>query len=370
MQIVRNKAFRFWAFIALPAALIVICNRTLPGYYVRLINLVGINIILAASLSLCNGFTGIFSMGHAGFMAIGAYASALMTIPSAKKAVLLKNLPEALQQMEIPLFPALLIGGMIAALVALIIGFPVLRFKGHYLSVATLGLIVIIRSVLQNNADFTNGARGLTGISGLSNTWTIYGMMILMMYVLHRILHSAYGRSMVAIRDDIVAAESLGVGLARHRLLAFCVSAFMAAVAGGLWAHLVKVISPSFFYYDKTFVIVETSIIGGMYSLSGAVVGALIMTFVPEYLASLESGITVLGIQIPPIYGAAQLILSALMIVIIIFRRKGIMGYSDIIVDSWFDTKVYRGAFDPREYKALGRAFGALFHKKGNRAGT
>ena len=362
-MILRNRAFRFWAFIALPIALIALADQTLPGYYVRLIKLVGINIILASSLSLCNGFTGIFSMGHAGFMAIGAYASALMTIPSAKKAVLLKNLPEAIQQVAMPLLPALLVGGVIAALVALLIGFPVLRFKGHYLSVATLGLIVIIRSVLQNNPDYTNGAKGLTGIAGLSDTFTIYLVMVAMMFVLHRILHSAYGRSMIAIRDDIVAAESLGVGLARHRLLAFCVSAFMAAVAGGLWAHLVKVISPSFFYYDKTFVIVETSIIGGMYSLSGAVVGSLIMTFVPEYLSGLESGINLFGLQIPPLYGAAQLILSALMIVIVIFRRQGIVGYSDVLVDSWFDGSVYRGAFDPEEYRALGRAVAAKFKK-------
>ncbi|NLF28074.1 MAG: branched-chain amino acid ABC transporter permease [Clostridiales bacterium] len=364
-MILNNKAFRFWAFIALPILLIVVSDRALPGYYGRLTKLVGINVILAASLSLCNGFTGIFSMGHAGFMAIGAYASALITIPSAKKAVLLRNLPGGLQQIEMPLLPALLIGGLIAALVALAIGFPVLRFKGHYLSVATLGLIVIIRSVLQNNPDYTNGAKGLTGIAGLSDTFTIYGVMVVMMYILHRILHSAYGRSMIAIRDDIAAAESLGVGLARHRLLAFSVSAFMAAVAGGLWAHVQKVISPSFFYYDRTFVIVETSIIGGMYSLSGAVVGALIMTFVPEYLSSFESSITLFG---HPLYGAAQLMLSALMIVIIIFRRKGIMGYSDIIVDSWFDGSVYKSAVDPRAYRALGRAVVERF--SGKRSGS
>jgi branched-chain amino acid transport system permease protein len=185
--------------------------------------------------------------------------------------------------------------------------------------------------------------------------------MIAMMFILHRILHSAYGRSMIAIRDDIVAAESLGVGLARHRLLAFCVSAFMAAVAGGLWAHVQKVISPSFFYYDRTFDIVETSIIGGMYSLSGSVVGALIMTFVPEYLSTLESSVTLFG---HPLYGAAQLILSALMIVIIIFRRQGIVGYSDVIVDSWFDGSVYRSALDPKEYRALGRAIGGAFSRR------
>ncbi len=360
-MIARNKAFRFWAFIALPLFVIVLADRTLPGYYVRLVKLVGINIILASSLSLCNGFTGIFSMGHAGFMAIGAYASALLTIPVAKKAILLKNLPDAIGQVAMPLIPALIVGGVLAAFVALLIGFPVLRFKGHYLSVATLGLIVIIRSLLQNNPDYTNGAKGLSGIAGLSDTFTIYAVMVAMMFILHRILRSAYGRSMVAIRDDIVAAESLGVGLARHRLLAFCVSAFMAAVAGGLWAHVQKVISPSFFYYDRTFDIVETSIIGGMYSLSGSVVGAIIMTIVPEFLSGLETSVTFFG---HPIYGAAQLILSALMIVIIIFRRQGIVGYSDMIVGSWFDGSVYRGAVDPAEYRALGRAVAGKFRGK------
>ncbi len=355
-RVTGNGAFRFWAFIAVPALLTAVLSRTLPGYYVRLINLVGINIILAASLSLCNGFTGIFSMGHAGFMAIGAYASSLLTIPAVKKAAMLRNMPDFLKGLEFPFPVAILIGGLAAVLVAALVGFPVLRLKGHYLSVATLGMIVIIRSLLQNNPDITNGAKGLTGIPGLSDTATIYGAMVLTMYVLHRVLRSSFGRGMTAIREDIVAAESLGVGLARHRLLAFCVSAFFAAVAGSLWAHLVKVISPSFFYYEKTFMIVETSIIGGMYSLSGAVVGALIMTFVPEYLSSLEAGITVLGIRIPPLYGTAQLILAALMVVIIIFRRKGIMGDSDIIVGSWFDPRVYRAAFSREQYRALLRA--------------
>ncbi len=349
----KRKMLRFWAFVALPALLVIVLSRTLSGYYVRLMNLVGINIILAASLSLCNGFTGIFSMGHAGFMAIGAYVSSLLTIPAVKKAAMLKSMPEFLKGLELSFPVAMLAGGLVAVFVAVVIGFPVLRLRGHYLSVATLGMIVIIRSVLQNNPDITNGARGLTGIPGHADTFTVYGVMLLTMYVLRRLIRSSFGRGMIAIREDIVAAESLGVGLTRHRLMAFCVSAFFAAVAGSLWAHLIKVISPAFFYYEKTFIIVETSIIGGMYSLSGAVVGALIMTFVPEYLSSLEAGITVFGLKIPPLYGAAQLVLAALMILIIIFRRKGIMGESDLIVDSWFDPAVYRAAFSAEAYKAL-----------------
>lgn len=272
-MIVRNKAFRFWAFIALPILLIVISDQTLPSYYVRLIKLVGINIILVASLSSATALPASFQWVTRVSWPSARTRRCCSRFP-AKKAILLKNLPDWIQQTAMPLLPALLVGGLIAALVALLIGFPVLRFKGHYLSVATLGLIVIIRSLLQNNPDYTNGAKGLTGIAGLSDTFTIYGVMIVMMFILHRILHSAYGRSMIAIRDDIVAAESLGVGLARHRLLAFLRQRIHGGGGGRLWAHAQKVISPSFFYYDRTFDIVETSIIGGMYSLSGSVVGA------------------------------------------------------------------------------------------------
>jgi len=354
--ILENKAFRFWLLLGLPLAAVVIAQLTLPGYYMRLVKLLGINVILVASLNLTNGFTGIFSLGHAGFMAVGAYVSALLTIPQAAKATMLPKLPAWLAGLSLPLPAVLPAAGLAALIVAFLIGFPVLRFKGHYLSVATLGLLVILRAVLDYTDDLTNGPRGITGLPDESGTLLILIVMVLTVYVLRSVVRSAYGRSLIAIREDSVAACSLGVNLAASRLGAFCLSAFFAGIGGALWGHLMQVIAPQFFYFNQSFLLVETSIIGGMFSLSGAVVGSLVMTFVPEVLSTLESGMTIFGFALPPLYGAAQLLLAALLVVIIIARPQGLTGYREYVTDSWFDPAVYRAAFDRREWKALAAA--------------
>lgn len=353
MKLRDNNLFRFIVFILIPLIIIVISGMNSNNYYTGLVNLFGINIILVASLNLVNGFSGMFSMGHAAFMAIGAYASALFTLPVNQKAIAMPGLPEWLMNLTLPFPVALIISGIFASATALVIGFPVLRFKGHYLSVATIGLIVIVRAVLDNEDQITNGARGITGLPSYASTWLIFAAAFICLFVLYRLIGSAYGRGLTAMRDDYVAAQTLGINLTVKKISAFCISAFMAGVAGGLWGHMQSVISGKFFYIDTSFKIVETSIIGGMFSLSGAVVGSFLMTFIPELLAPLETGINVFTIQLPELYGASNLILSAVLIVIIIFRRQGIMGYSEIIVESLFSAKTYQSVWNIAEYKNL-----------------
>jgi len=363
-KILANRAFKFWLLVGLPLLLILTARIVLPGYYMRLVKLFGINVILVASLNLTNGFTGIFSLGHAGFMAVGAYVSALLTIPEQAKIAMLPGLPAWLSGVALPLPLVLPVAGIAAMALAFLIGFPVLRFKGHYLSVATLGLLVIIRAFLDYGDAFTNGPRGITGIPDYSGTLLIFIVMMLTLYFLHRLTHSAWGRNMIAVREDIVAASSLGVSPARSRLLAFCVSAFFAGVGGALWGHLMQVIAPQFFYFNQSFVLVETSIIGGMFTLSGAIIGSLIMTFVPEFLSVLEGGITIFAFTVPPLYGLAQLLLSAAMVIIIIRRPQGLMGYREYVTDGLFDPGVYRAALDKRSYSALAADFRILFRRR------
>jgi branched-chain amino acid transport system permease protein len=220
----------------------------------------------------------------------------------------------------------LLVAGLVSVLCAIIIGFPVLRLKGHYLAVATLGFLVIIRVVLTNMENITRGARGISGLPGYTNSWWVFVTMALTLYVLWRFIHSAYGRGIMAIRDDDVAAQALGINVTNHKLMAFCLGAFFAGVGGALWGDLISVISPNFFSFNQTFLLVEMSVIGGMGSLTGAVVGAGIMTILPELLRNLEGGITVIGFTLPPLYGLSQLILAVLVILVIIYRPQGIMG--------------------------------------------
>lgn len=348
-----NYLFRFLIFVLIPLVGIILCGMNSTNYYAGLIHLFGINIILVASLNLVNGFSGMFSMGHAAFMAIGAYASAMLTLSASQKTIMMPELPLWLMNLTLPFPVALLTGGVFASITALLIGFPVLRFKGHYLSVATIGLIVIVRAVLDNEDQITNGARGVTGLPGYASTWIIFLTTFLCLFILRRLLQSSYGRELVAMRDDEVAAQTLGVNLTIKKISALCISAFMAGVAGGLWGHMQSVISGKFFYIDASFKLVETSIIGGMYSLSGAVMGSFLMTFLPEFLAPLESGTVVFGVQLPELYGASNLIMAGLLIIIIIFRRQGIMGYSEIITESLFSARTYTSVLKKSEYKEL-----------------
>jgi branched-chain amino acid transport system permease protein len=334
-----------------------------------LVNTFGIYIILVASLNLVNGFSGIFSMGHAAFMAIGAYASAFCTLSPQIKRSFLPGLPEFILNLHLPMVVGMIAGGIAAMLVAFLVGGCVLRMRGHYLSVATLGLIIIVRSILDNASPYTNGARGITGLPNYANTWTIFITALVVVYFLYRTLNSGMGRELIAIRDDYTAARAMGITATQHRIMAFALSAFFAGVGGALWGHMQSVISGKFYYYDLSFRIVEISIIGGMYTLSGAFVGPLFMVIVPELLRPVESGFNLFGFRLPQMFGLSKLILSGFLIILIIFRRQGIMGHNEIIVESIFSPKTYKAAIDPRQYAELGRLvkekLGSLsFHKR------
>jgi branched-chain amino acid transport system permease protein len=366
MRIIDNGAFRFWCFVGLPLAVIVYACFHQGNYYTGLVNTFGIYIILVASLNLVNGFSGIFSMGHAAFMSIGAYAAAFCTLSPNIKRSFLPAMPSFIQNLKLPITVGMIAGGIAAALIALVVGICVLRMKGHYLSVATLGLIIIVRSVLDNADKFTNGARGITGLPNYANTWTIYITAVIVMYFLHRFLSSGMGRELVAIRDDYTAARAMAVNVMSRRVTAFMISAFFAGVGGALWGHMQSVISGKFYYYDLSFRIVQTSIIGGMYTLSGAFVGPLIMILVPELLRPLEAGFALGGLRFPQMFGLSRLVMSGFLIVLIIFRRQGIMANSEVIIKNIFSPDTYRAAVNPKEYAAL---FALLREKRRNLRG-
>ena len=349
--------FRLICFVIIPLIVLIRCAMAPKSYYTGIVIMIGIYIILCSSLNLVNGFSGMFSMGHAAFMAIGAYIAAFFTLGPQVKANQCPGLPQWLIDTQIPLPPALLIGGIAAAVVAVIIGFPVVRTKGHYLSVVTLALIVVVRAVIDNQGDITHGSRGLTGLPNRSNVILVYIVLVITMFVLYRVTHSDYGRGLVAMRDDPVAAQTLGINLVKKKISCFAISAFFAGVGGGLWGHYITTISASNFYFSKSFDIVEMSIIGGMFSLSGSIPGAMFYSIVPEFLAPLENGFRLGGIQLPTMFGLSNIIMAVLLILLIIFRRQGIMGNSEIILDTWFSKETYLSPFRKEEYQRLAGAF-------------
>jgi branched-chain amino acid transport system permease protein len=300
------------------------------SYIQRIVIGLCISMILVVSLNLSSGFTGVFSLGHVGFMAIGAYTAAILTLPLSLKLSYLPDLPAWLENTQLSFLPATIIGGVIAMLVALFIGVSIMRLTGPYVSVATMGFMVIVNVVLTNWDSMTRGARTFSGVPPFTNIWWVGGWTLVTIYVIWRLVRSSFGRQMIAIRDNYIAAQSLGINVLRMRLLAFCVSAFFTAVAGSLWAHFIQSFSPKAFLFAETFNIIIMLIVGGMGSIGGSVIGAVGITIFSEILRNAERGVNLGIVQIPPVYGASQILMAVIFILLIIFRPEGIMGKREL----------------------------------------
>jgi len=312
------------------AGLLAYASLAASAYIQRIIVLLGINIILVVSLNLSNGFTGVFSLGHIGFMAIGAYTAAILTLPLSLKKVNLPDLPAWLSGVELPFLTATLLAGVLAMLIAFLVGLSLMRLSGPYVSVATMGFLVIVQVVLINWDSMTRGARTFAGVPPYTTLWWVWGWAVLTIYIIWRLGHSSFGRSMMAVRDNDIAAQSLGISVMKSRLLAFCISAFFTAVAGSLWAHFIMSFSPKSFYFVQTFSVITMLAVGGMGSVSGSVIGTVLITVLSEVLRNAERGIDLGFVSIPPVYGASQIVMAVLFVLIIVFRQKGLLGDREI----------------------------------------
>jgi len=302
-------------------ALNVLLPRVANPYHFQVLMLVGINIVLAVSLNLVNGFTGQFSIGHAGFMAVGAYASAMFTLKLGQPMVAsLAMLPLPVAQGVALLF-ALVAGGLLAAAAGWVVGLPSLRLRGDYLAIVTLGFGEIIR-VLLLNIDAIGGARGLPGIPAYANFFWVYGAVVVVVLVAVNLAHSTHGRALFAIRDDEVAAEALGVDTTRYKVMAFVLGAFFAGVAGGLFAHFLSYLNPSSFTFLKSIEVIAMVVLGGMGSISGSVLAAIVLTLLPEVLRGVKE--------------YRMVIYSLMLVVLMITRPQGLLGTRELSLGRLF----------------------------------
>jgi branched-chain amino acid transport system permease protein len=285
------------------SALLTLFESRINQYYFQILIYIGINIILASSLNLINGFAGQFSLGHAGFMAVGAYTAAVITseIGVARGSIY-----------AIPVFAlALIAAGFVASLFGLIVGIPSLRLKGDYLAITTLGFGEIIRVFVQN-LQFLGGARGFTGIPKLANSFWVFSTAALMIFFIYNLINSTYGKAFLAVRDDEIAAEAIGISSTRIKVVAFVTGAFFAGMAGGLYGHFVTYINPAQFSFLKSFEIVVMVIIGGMGSIIGVALSAALLTILPEALRTVSQ--------------YRMVIYSLLLIIIMITRPQGLFA--------------------------------------------
>jgi branched-chain amino acid transport system permease protein len=273
------------------------------------------------SLQVTNGLTGLFSLGHPAFMTIGAYVAAILTYPTQRKGFMRPDLPAWLAGQQWDLLPALLAGAVAATLAAGIVGACVLRLKGHYLAVATLGLIIIVRVVINNQDGYTRGGLGLSGVARLTDLWWVYAWTVLAVYVAWRIKHASLGRAMLAIRENEMAARCMGIDVFRMRLLAFVIGAFFAGIAGGLMVHLVSVITPGSYGIPLAFNLVVMVVIGGTGSITGAIVAAVTISLLGEALKPIEETLE--------LYGLSQVLIALGLIVVLRLRPQGLFGSSE-----------------------------------------
>ena len=269
-----------------------ISSGIISNYWLGIIMIAGINIFLASSLNLATGYLGQLTLGHAGFMSVGAYVSALCSI-----------------HLELPFIASLLMGAIIAAIIGVIIGIPTLRLKGDYLCIITLAFNEIIR-VIMVNLSITNGSKGLVGIPRSTNFAIVFFSAAVTVFVIYSIVKSRHGRAIISIREDETASELSGIPTTYYKILAFAISAFFAGLAGGLYAHYITVISPKVFDYNKSVEILVIVVLGGMGNWKGSIIAAIVMTILPEYLRAFSQ--------------YRMLLYAAILIIAMILKEKNI----------------------------------------------
>jgi branched-chain amino acid transport system permease protein len=319
---VRMPAGQQWlagsALVALGAVAVALVQALLSDYLVTLACIALIYVTLTVSLQITNGLTGLFSLGHPAFMTIGAYVAAILTYPTQRKGFMMPDLPAWLATQQWDLLPAMLVGAVAATLSAMIVGVCVLRLKGHYLAVATLGLIVIVRVVINNLDGYTRGGLGLSGVARLTDLWWVYTWTVLAVYVAWRIKHASLGRAMLAIRENEIAARCMGIDVFRTRLLAFVLGAFFAGIAGALMVHLVSVITPGSYGIPLAFNLVVMVVIGGTGSIVGGIIAAVAISLLGEALKPFEERLE--------LYGLSQVLIALGLILMLRLRPQGLFG--------------------------------------------
>ncbi|MEO6846517.1 MAG: branched-chain amino acid ABC transporter permease [Chthoniobacterales bacterium] len=307
----KYAAIGFLAATLIAAGVLAFFSDQLDPSFIQVLTYVGINITLAVSLNLIIGYTGQFSLCHAAFMAVGAYTSALLTTNAHPFITSLSAFVGTSFGTEIVFLGALVLGGLVAALAGLLVGVPSLRLHGDYLAIVTLGFGEIIR-VLLLNTNVLGGAAGMTGIPAYTNLFWVFAVAAITIYAVWGLINSTYGRGFLAVRDDEIAAEAMGINSTKYKVVAFVIGAFFAGVAGGLYAHCVQFISPERFGFMQSIEVVVMVILGGMGQMAGVVGAAGLLTFLNEWLRNLAE--------------YRIIVYALLLILLMILRPQGLLG--------------------------------------------
>lgn len=317
-------------------------NRSDYSYALSIMERSAIYAVVAVAMNLLTGFTGLFSLGQAGFMAIGAYTVAILTIPVESRAAVyyINGIADGLANAYLPLWAALILAGVFAAFMGVLIGYPVLRLKSDYLAIATLGFSEIIRAfIAAPQLDrITNGSYGLKSIPGFPSTFMVFGVSAICILLMVMILRSSYGRAFKAIREDETAAEAMGINLSKHKQMAFVISCFFTGISGGMLAVYMRSIDSKSFQINLTFDILLIVVLGGIGSITGSVFGAFLMTAGREWLRFFDNPLVIGGFSVPLFRsGFRMVIFSLILMAVVLYYRKGLMGTREFSWDGIYN---------------------------------
>jgi branched-chain amino acid transport system permease protein len=291
----------------------------------RIVTVMFINLIMVLGLQMFMGNSGLLSFAHVGFMGIGAYASALFSIPADAKAMSLPKLYPALAGIEMGFLPAMLSGALIAAVFAAVVGYPLMRLSDTASAIASFALLVIVHVVLSQWSAVTNGPRTLFGLLKYTDLWTavMWAMVILVVAFLFK--ESSLGMKLRASRDNVHAASAIGIDVVKARWLAFTISAFICGMSGALWAHFITSFQPGAFYLTQTFIVLTMLIVGGPRTVTGTAIGVLLVTIANESLRWMENSFSVSGVLPFETVGMTEILLAILLMFMLAFRPGGIV---------------------------------------------
>lgn len=299
-------------------------DRTVTDWLIKLVVVIGLFIFI--------GNTGVISFGHMSFMAVGAYVSAWLTIAPMMKKMRLHDLPDFILATQLDVFSACLLAGAAGALAALVVGLPVLRLTGISASIGTFAVLIVTISVAGNWDGLTGGRGSLIGLPVYVTPWIACAWAVVALVIAWAFTRSRLGLMVRAARGDEVAARATGVNIYRQRLVALVVSGFVMGIGGSLYGHYLGILSANAFFLDLTFITLAMLVVGGMESLSGAVVGTLLVSLLLEVLRRFEGGFSVVGISVGEMPGLAEVGLAVVMLCVLIARPSGIMRGRDIVL--------------------------------------
>ncbi|MCR6498004.1 branched-chain amino acid ABC transporter ATP-binding protein/permease [Shinella sp. CPCC 101442] len=318
-----------------------------PGAGERLITLFLINVIAVIGIGVYSGNSGIISFGNVGFMAVGAYASGLLTINPIVQKTALPHLPDWLMGWGMSFLPALLVALVVVALVAVAIGIPVARLGGSSASICTLGFLVIVHVVLVASSDFTRGSQTFFGIPRAVNIWIALPFAILAVAIARIYRDSASGMKLRASREDEIASTAVGVNVRLHRFLAWVLGAILSGVAGVLFAHFIGAFSPKDFYFNFTFMLLAMLILGGITTVSGAVLGSAMIMVIVELLRKLEGGVDLGFLSLPTVFGLTDIGIGLAILLVMYRLQDGLLGVREVDEQVPFLKRLAAGAAKP-----------------------